>query len=189
MQTDQKRKGFTLVELMVATSVSLMLVAGLLATAYGLSKSMQVGIIETTATLENLELRRQFESDLRGVSTIISKSDTKFHFITSDLHEKEKEIYYLIDQTGNTIRLVRNEVSGLNIDNALLTATDDGLESVAFTYYNQMGDIALAASDTNAIRIDIERMVEGINKKIDRDLQITMIMFRNKVYDTLTDEG
>jgi len=171
-----------MMEVMIASSLSLMLLAGLLSTVYGLSKSMNVAIEESNSTIDNLKIRRQFERDLRGVSKVISKSDDEFHFITTDLMDTEKEIYYRVDR-GSSMKLIRNEVSGANVEDAILTEAVDGLNDVTFTYFNQLGEEALTAHDTNAIKIDIERLIQGMSNDINRDLQITLIMFRNKIYD------
>ncbi len=168
---------------MVATSLSVIVLAGMASAIYSMTKTAKTSISESDATLDNMDIRRQFEQDLRGISTVIKKSDNEFRFYTSDMFSAKREIDYKVDRDRGNLRLLRTDITEDNVEKELLTQEDDGLTDVTFTYYNQMGILANTAADTNAIKIKVERHVEGSETTIQRDIEITMMMFRNKVYD------
>jgi len=183
MKKDIRRRGFTITELMIASSISLFVCASLAGTIFGLSKSVLVSTDETTATIENLSFVRLLQNDLRGVSEVVSKSNTSFRFITTDKFGNEKEIAYRIDSDDGKKSFIRNEISGDNIDRVLLAHEEQGLVDASFTYYTQRGLTPNTAEDTNAIEITIEREIETVHGNINRDVDISMIMFRNKMYN------
>lgn len=181
--TKHSKAGFSLTELLIATGIGLMVMTGVLSLLLTMSKTLNTAIREANSTQENMSIRRRLESDLRGTSLVISKSDSKFHFVTTDLNGNAKEIYYKIENRDSEIAFIRNEVSGSNQEEVFLSQSADGLAAVELTYYNQMGGIASSPADANAIKIDIARKITGTRNSINRDLQITLIMFRNKMYD------
>lgn len=178
--------------MMVASAVGLVVLAAILSTVVTLAKTMKVSIDEADSMLTNQMARRAMETELRGLTSVIAASDTQFHFRTTNKMGESAEIYYLISQQGSSWEFRRNEVSDDNTEKVIYSTFDDGLSNVEFTYYNQLGqelsEIPVGSgdyntTDTNAIQVDIERSIAGVQNTLSHDLQITMIMFRNKVYD------
>ncbi|CAA6676435.1 MULTISPECIES: prepilin-type N-terminal cleavage/methylation domain-containing protein [unclassified Lentimonas] len=182
MRINKQKSGFTLVELMVASAISLMVLTGLLGTVLTMGKTMKVSMDETSATSDNLKIQQILESELRGVSEVLTQTATDFMFVTTDIAGNTDTIIYTVSGSGDSLELKRNELTGANVAEVLLSAQDDGLSAVTFEYYTQMGTVAVTAAGTNAVKITLERSVDGHFSDISKDIDITMVMFRNKSY-------
>lgn len=166
---------------MIASTISVIVLTGLVSSVAMLSKTTHIAITESNATLENLTILRQLERDLRGVANVITKDAQSFQFETTDPFGNTVELLYSYDNVNQT--LTRQNITD-NTTEIILSSTE-GLSKVSFTYYTQMGVIANTPADANAVKISIERSlsthatVANLSKSVD----VSMIMFRNKTYD------
>lgn len=182
MQTNSKKAAFTLLETMIASSIGLLVIGAVLSTTLLVMKTAKVALTEAQETMANVSIDAQIKRDLHGVTQVYERSSTFFHFQTTDPFENDKEIYYKVNKTDG-VSLIRNDVTNQDVESTLLNSEDDGLEDVTFTYYNQRGEEVSTIAETNAMQIQIERSIEGQSSDLDRDISITLIMFRNKIYD------
>lgn len=181
-----KKSGFTLIEVLIATSISAMVLAGVLSTTIMAMRISEMALSEADATGLNVQIRARLERELRGVSEVVSRSSTKFEFITQDAFGNEKQVYYELKKDFG-VYLVRYEVYGSDPEEVLLDDINDGLTSVEFEYYNQLGEVTTTAAESNAVQITIERSIDGVDRSMNRDLSVMMVMFRNKIYDVEID--
>jgi prepilin-type N-terminal cleavage/methylation domain-containing protein len=154
-----KRRGFTLVELMVAATLGALVLTGVLATNLELLRS---GVRVTQYAEMSAQVRRglqQLEMDLRSASAITwnSASDITLTLPTSD--GSTRQVTYAWTSATQSFFMVPGASSAATTGRLYLVkgipALSDGSAGVTFSRYNRDGGTASTDTATKCVQVSL----------------------------------
>lgn len=166
-------RGFSLVELLIATSILSLVLAGTYSAFYSVGQSTQVSLRHVD---QSSELQFAFESvlrSMRAVSQVHQTDSDLFEFTTVRMDGSSERIRYAFDPDGRAF--VRTSVSDGTSRKLIGNVTH-----VLFTYYDRFGEETATQIDMNAARLQVTSEREGLGENKSVDTETAMITFRNK---------
>ncbi len=166
------RKGFTLVEVVVAMTISLIVITGLLSIVLQISKSSIITMARADQAREVRTLVDRFYYEVRSIKSVHQAVDNKFEFTRINSDGGESRLRYSWAEDDHSF-VVTDIGSG---DTRALS----GIKGLVFSYFDRNGVQTSNLIDVNAIRLSF--VVEKQKESGDGEskIQTPLIAFRNR---------
>ena len=153
-RTASHLRGFTLVEILVSTTIFLLATTAILAALIAFLRA-QYSYSQTAYFSSTVRLKHErMMQDLRNTSSVLSATADSVKIVVNDLQGNAWTVEYYGETTANGIRLMRKVV-----ETGAVSEVYDKLASYTFTYYDRHGENATstpsALTSVKALRLAI----------------------------------
>lgn len=174
-----RRRGFTLVEVLISTTVFLLATSAIIAAMIAFLRAHH-SYSQTAAFNSNVRLAHErMMQELRNAemsNDLPAPTATAFTFYTYDLKEVRMKVFYFQSGAAGKYTLMRKATKDLGTtlstsldpeEKVVLTEVYSNLESVLFRYYKiANGDVAITPSDAAAVKAISVEIVPAARHKL-----------------------
>lgn len=150
-----RARAFTLVEVMISTTIFLLAVTAILAALIFFLRAHQSYAQTAWFNSRVRQTQEQLLQELRNATAITTASTTEIAFSMHDLQGKAWDVRYYPNATGTAVRREAKPASGSTSDSEVF----GGLASYSFSYFKRDGSDLGSAPTTlamvNAVRLEI----------------------------------
>ena len=171
-----KRRGFTLIEMLVSISLLALAAGVVLPTSIFLIKSNVALGNSTFMTTKGRQLVDQFGADIRSTVDITKVADRTLEITVEDPDKTQTTILYHYDpQTDSLSRKVGKNRARVIIDDIV---------SLKFVYYDAKNEVTTKLIDTKKVEVQMTLKMSVMGKSQSFEQKSTRFVMRNRVTPT-----
>lgn len=177
------QSGFTLIEIIVASSIATILIGSMLATFLAFASSIQRVEAHSDINAQSRFLLEQFARDVRVAEDITTATATSIVLeLPAGSPYNENEVEYTYDAGLEIFSRIERDSGGTELDKQILL---DGVAQFVFTYFDPLGDALALSTDSlmlsiKSLRVEAEIAREVLDDGVNDYILSARLMLRNR---------